>query len=957
MKINIFIGLAGCVLGGIPALAQQVFTGISLKATPAYLRYHDQPARMARLEFHGGNAYAPGVVYISFNGLEDSVQILPGQEGLRYYELPLPGAPVEVETQASVKYMTNGNAYTARVLVPPARQWSVYLLPHAHVDVGYTNVQDKVLAIHMNNIDEAIKIAERTQDYPLEARFKWNTEAIWVVDNYLAKASPAKKAAFWEAVKKGWINLDGSYGNVNTSATSPVQLLHQFQTSLQLAKENGVEIHTMFQGDVPGASWGLSAQSDITGIHYFLSAPNASDRIGEADKLRDKPFYWVSPSGKQRMLFWQSSPYSIGYMLKGDKIPNFFTVENPTPFYTGKPSENFLNPWLFGYLEDLRQKGFPYNMTLLTWAMSDNAPIDPELPEAVKAWNERYTSPRLVITSTHQFFQDVEAAYHDKIPTVAGDYTEYWTDGISSGAKETAITRNASDALQQAGAIWALRGRNDYPASDFNKAWIDMVMFNEHTWGAYNSVSEPADPKVKAQWAYKQNFALQAQTRSSALLTASIAGDNALPNAVDVYNTLAYTRTALVTVPAALSQGGNLVTDNHGHKLPSQRLSSGELVFLVTQQAPFSKQRYHISPGKAFVKNRATVNGYTLKNDFYTVQVDAHTGNISSLQKAGSAANLADAGGLNQYDYLVGDSVGGLKTAHDVRIRVKENGPLLVSLLVSAQADGTHQLTREVQLVAGVDRVAFINTIDKKATGDKESLHFVFPFHLPGAQVRYNIPWSSITAESDQLPFSNRNWYTLQRWVDVSDKDHGITWSSPDAPLFEIGQYPTAGLLGGLHNSPLWRTYTDQQPIIASWVMNNLWHTNFRYSQEGPVIFHYYLHAHAAYNAAEVNETGLENHQPLVVAAATGAGAESLFFQLQSGNAYVENINPASDGNGVVLQLVNAAESPTQVTFTARNKAVLHLWECDLLESNKKELGTRFHIPAKGVLMVRVGKQ
>lgn len=77
----------------------------------------------------------------------------------------------------------------------------------------------------------------------------------------------------------------------------------------------------------------------------------------------------------------------LGYKLKGTKIPNFFTIEDPKPYYTGHPSDNFLNPYIFEYLSGLEQNNFPYDMSILTWAMSDNAPIDPELPDAVKAWN------------------------------------------------------------------------------------------------------------------------------------------------------------------------------------------------------------------------------------------------------------------------------------------------------------------------------------------------------------------------------------------------------------------------------------------------------------------------------------------------------------------------------------------------------------------------------------------
>jgi alpha-mannosidase len=938
----------------------QALTSIELQPTVAYLKYKGAESRMVRLLFHGGNSYSPGKVWLSFNGVQDSVEV---PAGLSYFELPVPGAPVKEDTQLSVRYQSNGVVYTARCIVSPTRKWSVYIMPHSHVDVGYTNVQEKVLAIHMNNIDEAIRIGQHSADYPVEARFKWNTEAIWVVDNYLARASEEKKRIFWDAVKKGWINLDGAYGNINTSATSPAQLMHMFATGTRLAKEHGMQVQSMFQGDVPGSSWGLASQTDITGIKYFLSAPNASDRIGTADSWRDKPFYWASPSGKQKLLFWQSSPYSIGYALKGSKIPNFFTIEDPKPFYTGTPSENFLNPYLFNYLAKLDQKSFPYDMTLLTWAMSDNAPIDPELPDAVKAWNEHYASPRLVITSVKQFFQDFEAAYKDKIPVVSGDYTEYWTDGIASAARETGINRNASDHLQQAAAIWAIHDQRHYPAADFDKAWTNIVMFNEHTWGAYNSVSQPEDPKAVSQWNYKQAFALNGKAEADSLLKAGAGGNKSalgttagvresavIPNAVDVYNTLAIERSGLVLIPAAQSSAGDLVKDSKGKKVPSQRLSTGELAVVLQQFPAYSKQRLTIEKGNAYTSSKATVKNNSLQNGIYAIALDTKTGNIIQLQKNGR--NLADSTGLNQYTYLPGDSLDKIQYTGEATITVKEKGPLVVSLLVSSTAPGANSLTREIRLTADIDNIELINTIDKKAIGTKESVHFAFPFRVPAAQVRYNIPWGSINAEADQLKYANRNWYTMQRWVDVSNKDFGITWSSPDAPLFEIGQYTTGGLLGSLDDPNDWLQFTEQQPVISSWVMNNLWHTNFRRDQEGVTTFRYYMQVHNAYNADQANRYGLENHQPLVVTAAAGPATESLFFSIDAKNVYVENINPARDGMGVLLQLVNVQDEP--VTVTLKGKEKLRVWESNLLEEDKTTLNNTFDIPGKGVIMIRV---
>ncbi|MCC8426504.1 glycoside hydrolase family 38 C-terminal domain-containing protein [Mucilaginibacter sp. UR6-11] len=935
------------------------FGAITLQPTVAYLKSNSGNKRMVRLLFKDGKNFDEATVEISFNGQTDHIKIPASKVGEDIIEIGLPGPPVAVATQATVKLHADNQTYVARCIVEPAKaDWRVYVLPHSHVDIGYTNVQAKVLKLHMDNIDESIDLAKKTANYPAEAQFKWTTEAIWVVENYLKKADAAKKERFWDAVKKGWISLDGAYGNTNTSMTDSRQLMEMFATGQRLAKQHGVEIHTMFQGDVPGASWGLAAQSDQTGIKYFLSGPNASDRIGNLAKWQDKPFYWVSPSGKQKLLFWQCQPYSIGYALKGTRIPNFFTVEDPKPYYSGHPSDNFLNPYLFDYLGGLEQSGFPYNMSILTWAMSDNAPIDPELPDAVKAWNERYASPKLIITSTKQFFTDFEASYRDRIPNFSGDYTEYWTDGVSSAARETALSRETSDRLKQADAIWAIRDKPSYPAADFNETWKNLLLYNEHTWGAYNSVSEPENEKVISEWAVKKGYVLHAKGLTDTLTDKAIAVPAAKANGVDVYNTLSWPRTDVVYVAASLSRAGDLVKDVAGKKIPSQRLSTGELAFIAKGVPGFGKSTYTINPGNAFQQGESKITETGLSNGIYTVNIDKQSGDINRIVKNQNGKNLVvvDSSGFNKYLYMPGDSLQKIETSSAAAITIKEKGPLVVSLLVTSKAPGVNSLTREIRLVNGLDKVELINTVDKIAIRRKESVHFAFPFNVAGAQVRYSIPWGNLTAETDQLPNANRNWYTMQRWVDVSNASFGVTWSSPDAPLFEIGKITTGGLLGGLHHAPQWLSYTPQSSQIFSWVMNNLWHTNFRAEQGGLATFHYFLQAHAnGYDSFKAEQDGLNNHQPLVVAAAS-AGSDKLFFNVNGNNVYVEAIKPADDGKGVIAQLVNCGASDARVNINPQTSAILKIWESNLTEDKKTALSNNFILPAKGVITILVEK-
>ena len=253
----------------VKAQTGNAFNAIELQPTVAYMNYKGHESRMVRLLFKNGKNYNSLKIHISFNGLADSVFVPADTAGIDIFEVPLPGPAIVKNTQASIEVKSEESFFAARCIVEPAKKWTVYILPHSHVDVGYTNLQTKVLKLHMNNIDEAIALADKTQNYPGGARYKWNTEAVWVVDNYLKNADNAKKQSFWNAVKKGWINIDGAYGNINTSLTDSRQLMQMFYTGKRLAKEHGIDIQTMFQGDVPGSSWGLAAQVNETANKYF----------------------------------------------------------------------------------------------------------------------------------------------------------------------------------------------------------------------------------------------------------------------------------------------------------------------------------------------------------------------------------------------------------------------------------------------------------------------------------------------------------------------------------------------------------------------------------------------------------------------------------------------------------------------------------------------------------------
>ena len=97
-----------------------------------------------------------------------------------------------------------------------------------------------------------------------------------------------------------------------------------------------------------------------------------------------------------------------------------------------------------------KDSNYPYDIFPMTWCMADNTPIDADLPDAVKSWNEEYAYPHIKICTATEIMQTFEKRWGDKLPELKGDFTEYWTDGLGSSAEKTGEARVVKEHLVQA---------------------------------------------------------------------------------------------------------------------------------------------------------------------------------------------------------------------------------------------------------------------------------------------------------------------------------------------------------------------------------------------------------------------------------------------------------------------------------------------------------------------------
>jgi hypothetical protein len=943
----------GSIHGTVGAAEIAFFTAGEPEATPSGITLEARGVPV--LERQGGallqpvrvtldHPYArPAEVTLQVQGREQ--QPLRLQAGSQSVVIKL--SAVETERSLPIALVFAGQTLTNRTItLKPVRRTTIYLLPHSHTDIGYTEIQSEIEDKQVNNLLLGMEHAQRTAGYPPGARFVWNVEVLWAADLYLRRLSESQRARFLEAVKRGQVALCGMYLNELTGLCRPEELVRLFRQATELGQRTGVPIDSAMISDVPGYTWGTVTAMAQAGIKYFSVAPNYFDRIGDIlVQWENKPFWWIAPDGQAKVLVW--IPY------KGYAMSHIY---------------NQLTPGFVEHYQDqLDATAYPYDIAYIRWSgHGDNATPDPAICEFVKEWDAGHAWPKFVIASVSDAFRAFERKYGDKLVQARGDWTPYWEDGAGSSALETGMNRASSDRLGQAATVWAMRHPRSYPAGDFEAAWRNVLLYSEHTWGAWCSVGEPARRETREQWAIKQGYAVAADLESRALLSRGLGlGQAAADEAgFDVLNTSSWTRSDLVTVPKYLCESRDRVTDDQGAVVPSQRLRNGELVFVARDVPPFATRHYLLAAGPLQAEAAVAAQGTTITNRLLTVRVDEATGGVVELRASGIDINLADTSSgqaLNEYLYLIGDNAADARRNGKTTVRVGEQGPVVASLLVESEAPGCHKLTREVRVVAGMDYVELIDLVDKQrlvaasyhAKAGKESLNFAFPFNVPGGEVLLDVPFGVVRPGTDQIPSACKNWFTVGRWADVSNAEFGVTWVTLDAPLVQVGGL-TATLLNSQTNPDVWRKEVEPTRKLYSWAMNNHWGTNYRACQEGPTVFRFILRPHRGRNTAEASRLAMGFGQPLL---ATGAraerGATKSRLTLSSPDVVVTGFKPSDDGKALIVRLWEATGRETQTRVTWGEPAPRRVWLSDTSEKPLHPAGETVRLPGWGLVTLR----
>ncbi|NUP61040.1 MAG: hypothetical protein HOW71_02565 [Nonomuraea sp.] len=855
---------------------------------------------------------------------------------------------------------------SAQITVTPQRKWNVFVVHHSHLDIGYTDPQGTVLRHHLDYLDAALRLAEETASWPDDARFRWTVESSMPALKWL-DARPAEQVESFAALARaGQIEVTALPFQLHTEACSTDELRRQLRFTARLHDRYGFATRSAMHTDVPGAVVGLVDALNAAGVRYLAAAHNWAGRsvpyLHGGDKLT-RPFRWRAPSGNELLVWFTDTPHGMAYM------------EGNTVGLTD--SYELADDLLPRYLSALATRGYPYGPGTFGWQGPD-APREPyELdvlhlrvqgahadnagPSIVPAsiarrWNETWAFPRLRSAVNSDFFEHVEERYHDRLAVHEGDWTDWWADGLGSGARPLGYVRRAQSALRVAETLHTIAGAD--ATEEIDAAYDKVALFNEHTWGAANpwEDAEEAGDSGGLQWTRKSSGAYQAQDDASDLLHAAVrrfAAALSEPGAEEhvlasfaVFNPGTGTRTDVVhaflprdvvavDVPIVLvdARTGEVLAHHEEFVDPDDWPTRpiGRHLHAVVRDLPGHAHVRLDVVGAPPLQSPEPVEmdpGGVIENEFYRVAYDVREGYISSIFDKVAGRELVNrdaAAGFGQYVYdryataphfnhlsghvgahdrtLLGDRA----IARNATIVKAQRTAVGEKLVVELQGKGVDWLRTTIELHQGVPRLDLTYQLAKQGTPAKEAVFLAFPF-ATGPATAWELTGGVGGPGVPRVPGSAEYMLPIRHWIAFEDPELTVAWATLEAPLVQLGTIH-------MPYAPFPPTLDQEDGTVYSWALNNIWDTNFPAQQQGETTFRYAVTSAAGVKGSRLGAAAASGlTEPFVGALVTSGPEAATYASVDHPDVLITSLGRAGDGREVRLQ--SFAAEPVEATVT-----------------------------------------
>jgi hypothetical protein len=409
----------------------------------------------------------------------------------------------------------------------PGRIERIDLVHFSHTDYGYTDHPAVCREMQQRYLDIALDAIQATRGKTPAGRFAWTAETTVAVLDWWRSADAARRQAFLEAVRSGQLEVSALPLN-NTPCLDrrqwsmmthwlPDDLWRQFHPQAAL------------QSDVNGfPRAGAMALLDRQ-IRYLFTSIN--EYCGGAPLARPSAFWWKMPDGR-RMLVYLNYSYPAGYGFfeandwRRGPVPragdSLYRPPHPGEvFAADEASVRRAHRLVCQRVGQLEKQGYAHRGLILSttnrWRI-DNDPPFPSLADFAATWSRLGLKPELHLTTVSGAMRRLEQEAGDQLPEHSGEWPDWWANGAVSSPREVAASRRAKRLLGAAES--PLFGPLDARAAGTSRAVLeDLCLFDEHTWGASDSVGLPYDLDVQGQFVAKAAFAYRPMARAEWFLS------------------------------------------------------------------------------------------------------------------------------------------------------------------------------------------------------------------------------------------------------------------------------------------------------------------------------------------------------------------------------------------------------------------------------------------------------
>jgi len=880
--------------------------GLRFRNTPAIVKRNGGEFQEVVLEFL--HMDAPAQARIAIDGETEIARRLDfGQNSV-----PILIPPVEEPRPLTIRAEVAGRPERLlSVTVDPVRRWTVYLVQHTHSDVGYTRPQTEILPDHLRFIDYALDYCDATDGFPDAAKFRWTCESSWAVREWLESRPPGEIARLRQRVAEGRIELTAMF--LNMSELPDEVSFAAFLAPLRQMRRHGLTVQTAMQNDVNGIAWCLADIFPKLGIEAFVMGQHTHRAV--ACFTRPTAFWWESPAG-ERLLGFRADHYMTG---------------NKWGIHTGD-LERFKGE-VFGYLHDLSEGGYPHDRVAVQYSgsLTDNAPPGLAGPEMIRSWNEAYAWPRLRSATAGEFPAFLAEHHGGELPVCRGAWPDWWTDGTGSAPLETATARRVHAemiAVEGLYGVAACLGVDcpDGVLDEIQAVYEAVLFYDEHTFGAAESIRDPDCENSRVQWGEKAAYVWDAAKRARLLREAGLGRVQglfprcAVPT-ITVVNTLGFERSGrheLFIDHEILPRDRTFrIAGPGGEEAAAQLVSSrsdGSTWTLWLERVPaLGFTTYRIEVEDAPRPPLPTYRGNVLENAFYRMSIDPATGTVASLVDKQTGIELVDdrsewgmlafihetlgdrhqleAFRLNRFDRT---------TLDGVSLTPGVDGPIWRSLVVTGSSpacSGDEAVRYEIRLFNVAKRIEFHFSCRKKGGTDPEGLYVAFPFGLRDGEFAYEAQGALVVPGVDQLPGSASDWHTVQNFLRLRNDAIQVVMGSDEIPLVQFG---------GINLGEFRYVAKVELPHVYSWVMNNYWTTNFRAELGGEFRWHYFLTSMTDRSHAAAARFGWGSRVPflsrvLPAGPVRGEPVARSFLGPVPENLHLVACRPAAGGQGLIL--------------------------------------------------------